>query len=98
MLIDEAQHFSRIATGRRLQDQLDTLKSLSNLTGTLIVLFGSYELHDFRNLCGQLSRRSLDIHFPRYDIRVADDVEAFRNLLYTFQRELPLEEEPDLDS
>ncbi len=98
MLIDEAQHFSRIATGRRLQDQLDTLKSLSNMTGTLIVLFGSYELHHFRNLSGQLSRRSVDVHFPRYDIRVEDDVEAFRNLLFTFQGGLPLEEEPDLDA
>src|SRR5258708_7387400 len=98
MLIDEAQHFSRIATGRRLQDQLDTLKSLSNMTGTLIVLFGSYELHHFRNLSGQLSRRSVDVHFPRYDIRVEDDVEAFRNLLFTFQGELPLEEQPDLDA
>ncbi len=98
ILIDEAQHFSRIATGRRLQDQLDTLKSLSNMTGTLIVLFGSYELHHFRNLSGQLSRRSVDVHFPRYDIRVEDDVEAFRNLLFTFQGELPLAEEPDLDA
>ena len=98
MLIDEAQHFSRIATGRRLQDQLDTLKSLSNMTGTLLVLFGSYELHHFRNLSGQLSRRSIDVHFPRYDIRVQDDVEAFRNLLFTFQGELPLAEEPDLDA
>jgi len=98
ILIDEAQHFSRIATGRRLQDQLDTLKSLSNMTGTLFVLFGSYELHHFRNLSGQLSRRSVDVHFPRYDIRVEDDVEAFRNLLFTFQGELPLEEEPDLDA
>jgi hypothetical protein len=98
MLIDEAQHFSRIATGRRLQDQLDTLKSLSNMTGTLLVLFGSYELHHFRNLSGQLSRRSVDVHFPRYDLRVEDDVEAFRNLLFTFQGQLPLAEEPDLDA
>ncbi len=62
------------------------------------MLFGSYELHHFRNLSGQLSRRSIDVHFPRYDIRVEDDVEAFRNLLFTFQGELPLEEEPDLDA
>jgi len=45
-----------------------------------------------------LSRRSVDVHFPRYDIRVEDDVEAFRNLLFTFQGGLPLEEEPDLDA
>jgi len=98
MLIDEAQHLSRTASGRRIQDQLDTLKSLSNMTGTLIVLFGSYELHLFRNLSGQLSRRSVDVHFPRYDVHVEEDVEGFRNLLYTFQGELPLEEEPNLDA
>jgi hypothetical protein len=97
ILIDEAQHLSRIASGRRLQNQLDTLKSLSNMSGTLIVLFGSYELCHFRNLSGQLSRRSIDIHFPRYDSRLAEDVDAFRNLLFTFQCELPLQEEPDLD-
>jgi hypothetical protein len=97
LLIDEAQHLSRIASGRRLQDQLDTLKSLSNMSDTLIVLFGSYELHHFRNLSGQLSRRSIDVHFPRYDSRLAADVDAFRNLLFTFQGELPLQEEPDFD-
>lgn len=97
ILIDEAQHLSRIASGRRLQDQLDTLKSLSNMSGTLIVLFGSYELHHFRNLSGQLSRRSIDVHFPRYDIHHQEDVDAFRNLLYTFQGELPLHKQPAFD-
>jgi len=29
-IVDEAQHFKRIAGGRRLLDQMDTLKSLAN--------------------------------------------------------------------
>ena len=33
LLIDEAQHLTKIASGRRLGDQLDRLKSLASLTG-----------------------------------------------------------------
>ncbi|MDZ7953291.1 ATP-binding protein [Nostoc sp. DedQUE09] len=95
-LIDEAQHMQKMASGRRLQDNLDCLKSLANLTGVQHVLFGTYELLMFRNLSAQLSRRTVDIHFPRYQAGISDDVEVFMSVLLTFQRHLPVEEEPDL--
>jgi energy-coupling factor transporter ATP-binding protein EcfA2 len=44
VLIDEAQHLARVGSGRRLADQLDVIKSIANLTGTLHVLLGTYEL------------------------------------------------------
>ena len=96
ILIDEAQHLTKIASGRKLQDQLDCLKSLSNQTGILIVLLGTYELLIFRNLSAQLSRRSIDIHFQRYRARHEEDINAFQSVLLTFQRHLPLQEEPNL--
>lgn len=96
VLIDEAQHLTKMPSGRRLSDQLDCLKSLASLTGCVHVLFGTYELLPCRNLSAQLSRRSIDIHFPRYRAEYPDDVIAFQRAIFSFQRHLPLEQEPDL--
>lgn len=95
-LIDEAQHLTKIVSGRKLQDQLDTIKSLANVAGTLHVLFGTYELLAFRNLSAQLSRRVMEIHFHRYMLDSDADIQAFQNVLFSFQRHLPTEDEPDL--
>ena len=95
-LIDEAQHLKRLASGRRLLDQMDTLKSLAALTGTMHVLIGTYELLGLTNLSAQLSRRSIEIHFGRYRADLDKDRLAFKSVLLTFQRHLPLSEEPDL--
>lgn len=95
-IVDEAQHFKRIASGRRLLDQMDTLKSLANLTGITHVLIGTYELLGFAHLNAQLDRRSLEIHFPRYHIDIPEEMQAFKRTLLTFQRHLPLTGEPDL--
>jgi Cdc6-like AAA superfamily ATPase len=54
--VDEAQHLARMASGRKLQDQLDCIKSLANLTGVPIVLCGHYELLAFRNLSAPLQQ------------------------------------------
>ena len=96
VLIDEAQHFTKIASGRRLSDQLDCLKSLASLTGCVHVLIGTYELLPCRNLSAQLSRRSLDLHFRRYRVDNPDDVIAFQRVIFSFQRHLPLTQEPEL--
>ena len=72
-LVDEAQHLKRLTSGRRLLDQMDTLKSLAALTGTVHVLVGTYELIGMTNLSAQLSRRSVEIHFGRYRADSAED-------------------------
>ena len=95
-LIDEAQHLKRLASGRRLLDQMDTLKSLAATTGTTHVLIGTYELLGLTNLSAQLSRRTVEIHFGRYRATVDKDRLAFKSVLLTFQRQLPVSEEPDL--
>ncbi|MDP9201985.1 MAG: ATP-binding protein [Gemmatimonadota bacterium] len=95
-IVDEAQHLTRTASGRRLLDQMDTLKSLAGLTGTVHVLVGTYELLGLANLSAQLSRRSREIHFGRYRAERPEDLRAFQSVLLTFQCHLPLTHEPDL--
>ena len=97
VFVDEAQHLARIASGRRLSDQLDVIKSIANRTETVHVLLGTYELLAFRNLSAQLSRRSMDLHFQRYRADSAEDRRVFRSVLLTFQKQLPFTEaETDL--
>jgi hypothetical protein len=85
-----------MGSGRRLSDQLDVLKSLANRTRTVHVLIGTYELLAFRSLSAQLSRRSLDLHFPRYRADDPADWRTFRTILRSFAAQLPLAEPPDL--
>jgi len=97
VIIDEAQHLTKISSGRRLREQMDVLKSLANQTGSLLVLVGTYEILTFQDLSGQLSRRSVSIHFPQYGSG-EENQKAFQSVLYGFQRRLPVMEEPDLAS
>ncbi len=94
--IDEAQNLSKVASGGKLRDQTDCIKSLANFTAVKFVLAGTYDLLILRNLSAQLCRRSLDIHLERYKAENPEDLKAFRGIVQTFQRHLPLEVEPDL--
>jgi energy-coupling factor transporter ATP-binding protein EcfA2 len=96
IMIDEAQHLGKIASGRRLLDQLDVIKSIANQTKTVHVLFGTYDLLAFRNLNGQLSRRSIDVHLARYRAEDSDDRQTFINVVQSFEKELPFDEPSDL--
>ena len=98
VMIDEAQHLGKIPSGRRLLDQLDVIKSIANQTKTVHVLFGTYDLLAFRNLNGQLSRRSIDVHLARYSAEDAGDRQIFINVVQSFEAELPFEERSDLVS
>jgi hypothetical protein len=66
------------------------------MSQTVHVLAGTYDLLAFRNLSAQLSRRSVDVHFPRYRATDKQEVRAFKSIVQAFQRHLPLEEPPDL--
>jgi hypothetical protein len=66
------------------------------MAGSRFVMFGTYHLNTVTNLDGQLSSRVKEIHFPRYDIRKKEDAKQFRNAVFSFQKVLPLEEEPNL--
>jgi hypothetical protein len=71
-------------------DQLDWIKSMSNMTGVVHVLVGTYDLLDFRNLNGQSARRGHDIHFPRYRIQSDADRQAFQGALHSLLLQIPL--------
>jgi hypothetical protein len=79
-----------ISSSRRQLDQTNTFKSVADRTKVTHVLFTTYEFVPFRNLNGQVSRRSLDIHFPRYLAIDKTQRSYFINALYIFQRWLPL--------
>ncbi len=96
ILIDEAQHLAKMTSGRKLLDQLDVIKSIANLTSTVHVLIGTYDLLAFHNLNGQLSRRSVDIHFRRYRADHEEDRKSFVNIVHSFAQRLPFAEPPDL--
>jgi len=98
VMVDEAQHLGKISSGRRLLDQLDVIKSIANQTKTVHVLFGTYDLLAFRNLNGQLSRRSIDVHLARYRAEDPEDRQTFINVVQSFEKELPLEDQSGLVS
>jgi hypothetical protein len=98
VLVDEAQHLTVLASARKLLDQQNTIKSVANRAQTRHILAGHYDIMPLRNLNGQLARRSLDIHFSRYDIRLAAEATQFRNVCWTFQNHIPLLKTPDLVS
>ena len=96
VFVDEAQHLARMSSGRRLADQLDDIKWIASRTQTIHVLIGTYELLSFRNLSGQLSRRSVDLRVSRYRAESKDDLRVFQNIVLTFQEQLPAEQQLDL--
>lgn len=98
VMIDEAQHLGKIGPGRRLLDQLDVIKSIANQTNTVHVLFGTYDLLALRNLNGQLSRRSIDVHLARYHAEIPEDRQVFINIVQSFEKELPFTDASDLVS
>ncbi|OAS13751.1 TniB family NTP-binding protein [Paenibacillus oryzisoli] len=96
VIVDEAQHFARVARGSKLQDQMDVIKSLANITRTPHILAGTYENLVFRNLSAQLSNRSEDVHLSRYRYEVVKEREAFAHVFRTFIDHLPVQKKDDL--
>jgi AAA domain len=90
VIIDEAQHLMKVGSGAKLLDQLDWIKSMTNVTEVLHILLGTYDLLAFRNLSGQASRRSLDIHFARYQVQQEQDRHDFQGVLLALLKQVPL--------
>lgn len=94
--IDEAHHLLMVASGRKLTDLPEAIKSLANRTEVVHGLVGTYELLTLHDVGDQLSRRSVYIHFPRYRADSTQDREIFQSVVWGFQLQMPLQEEPDL--
>ena len=94
VILDEAQHLMKVGSGRgagKLLDQLDWIKSMTNVTGVLHILIGTYELLNFQNLSGQASRRGLEVHFPRYLFQHEQDRLDFQGVLLALLKQVPLD-------
>lgn len=81
VVVDEAAHLFQQSRHSQLENQLNTLKSLSNECGVQWILLGSYDLFQLVRLSGQLARRSHVLHFSRYHASDPADVVAFRACL-----------------
>lgn len=81
LVIDEAQHLLLTTNAHRLECQFESLKFLAAETGTTILLVGTYRLLGILDQSAQLTRRSLVVNFPRYDMRNNEDRESFRQIL-----------------
>lgn len=92
--LDEAQHLTHVPA-TLLRYQLETIKSVANLSKALHVLFGTYELLLLRNASGQLGRRAVTVHFDRYQAKSDNDILAFAEVVQSFQLQMPLTETPD---
>jgi hypothetical protein len=93
-LLDEAQHLTHVSDSL-LRSQLETIKSVANLSKALHLMFGTYELLLLRNASGQLGRRALTIHFDRYQAKSDQDIFAFAEVIKSFQLHMPLIQTPD---
>ncbi len=93
IIVDEAHHMMYTGSGGptvTLQEQLEWLKSMSNTTQVLHILVGTYDLFNFGHLNGQLSRRCLPVHFPRYQLQREEDCIEFQAALLALLQKVPL--------
>jgi hypothetical protein len=93
--LDEAQHLTHVPA-TLLRYQLETIKSVSNISKAVHVLMGTYELLLLRNASGQLGRRAVTIHFDRYQAKSDKDILAYAEVVQSFQLQMALPETPDL--
>lgn len=92
--LDEAQHLLDMA-GLGLEDIMDWLKSMANMTRVLIILFGTYDMYSLLDLSDQLMSRSRIVHLRRYK-QEGDDLIHFQATIQAFQRNMPFPDEPSL--
>jgi hypothetical protein len=98
-LLDEAQQLINTG-GLRVDEQVENIKSLANMTKTLLGLFGTYKLLDLLGLdddeeSDQVIRRGAILHFRRY-LNYPEDMEVFCNTITSFQVNMPFKKPPDL--
>ena len=93
IIIDEAQHLSIVkGSGAKLRWNMDTLKSIANLTKATFVMIGTYETARLLEQSAHLARRTTTVEFPRYK-REPKDYGVFAKVVRMFQKRLPLQSE-----
>lgn len=86
LFIDEAQHVLYARTGMKGATQiLDSWKALAQYTGVVLVLVGTYPLHDALGGAPHLLGRKHQVHLPRYHA-TEDDLICFAQLVNTYSK------------
>lgn len=105
LILDEAVHLLRF---QKLDEVMDTLKSLSDIGNMKLLLIGSYDIVELMSSYGQVARRSEIVHYRRYipvktPPTVKDGVEQlnadqveFKKVLKLFEDLWPAKEVPNL--
>jgi hypothetical protein len=95
MFLDEGQLMTYVASYTTHERVLESLKSLVSSAGIPLVLAGTYGLCDFFDVTSQLGWRTRAIHVARYR-GDGQDLRDFASCVLSFQRHLPLRQQPDL--
>lgn len=90
VVVDEAHHILMCKDPDMQRFAFEQLKSLTDETGIVLVLVGTYDLLDIRDHSGQLMRRSEIVHLQRYDYKKVDHLAAFRRTFNSLVKALPL--------
>jgi len=90
LIIDEAHHILMCKDPDMQRFAFEQLKSLTDETGAVLVLAGTYALLDIRDHSGQLMRRSEIVHLCRYDYGNPTDLNHFSNVYQSLVAELPI--------
>ena len=96
VLIDEAQHMFNGVSGIRLGQQMDMIKSMSNISGVRHVLAGQTELLSLVELTPQLHRRVRIILFSEYRHDRKKDREQFLAAFRALVERVPLTGQEEL--
>jgi putative transposase len=96
VMIDEGRHLLSGCAGETLKTRMNGIKSLSNSKVRSLALTGSYDLFEVLTLNDQLARRATVIHLSRYRRHNKADEAAYRSIIRTFQRRVPIRGMPDL--
>ena len=92
VVLDEAQHMTRVPSARTQADQLDVIKYCVDRTGISHVLVGTHELSIMVAAGEQVARRSLVVHFAPYQSSHPAEREAFQRIFGQLVDALPLAE------
>lgn len=96
VIIDEAHHILMCKDPDLQRFAFEQLKSLTDETGTILVLVGTYDLLDIRDHSGQLMRRSDIVHLRRYGYVEENDRRGFADVFAALTDELPIPLKPSL--
>jgi energy-coupling factor transporter ATP-binding protein EcfA2 len=96
LVIDEAQYLLLIHDNH-LAQQLETIKSLAEEAGVVIILVGTYRLLEVQNQSAQLVRRSQVIAFSRYHDDEEEDVRDFAEAAFNLYDKIPIKKKLEVE-